>query len=59
VAFYVPLGCRGILLRIGTRLIGICGGFVYWRAWHRRRLSSGSPAVAVRVPEPGDPELQP
>ena len=36
MAYYVPLGPRGILLRIGTRLIGILGGLVYWRASRRR-----------------------
>jgi hypothetical protein len=39
VAYYVSLGSRGILLRIGTSLISIVGGLVYWRASRRRRLS--------------------
>jgi hypothetical protein len=39
VAYYVSLGSRGILLRIGTSLIAILGGLVYWRASRRRRLS--------------------
>src|SRR5262249_32394058 len=38
VAFYVPLGPRGFILRIGTFLIGILGGAVYrvdgWRRGH-------------------------
>ena len=29
MAFYVPLGPRGVLLRIGTFVIGILGGLVY------------------------------
>ena len=29
MAFYVPLGPRGILFRLGTVLIGIVGGLVY------------------------------
>ena len=29
MAFYVPLGPRGLLFRIGTFLIGIWGGLVY------------------------------
>ena len=32
MAFYVPLGPRGVLFRIGTFLIGVLGGVVYWRA---------------------------
>jgi hypothetical protein len=36
VAFYVPLGVRGILFGIGTFLIGVMGGWVYWRASRRR-----------------------
>jgi hypothetical protein len=36
VAFYVPLGPRGVLLRIGTFVIGIWGGLVYGRASRRR-----------------------
>lgn len=53
MAYYVPLGSRGILLRIGTRLIGIAGGMVYWRA-SRRRSSAALPlpiALTVLVPE--------
>ncbi len=29
MAFYVPLGPRGLLFRIGTFVIGIWGGLVY------------------------------
>ena len=32
MAFYVPLGPRGLLFRIGTFVIGIWGGLVYGRA---------------------------
>jgi hypothetical protein len=38
VAFYVPLGPRGILLRLGTFVIGIWGGLVYNQASRRRAL---------------------
>jgi hypothetical protein len=38
VAFYVPLGPRGILFQLGTALITIFGGWVYWRASRRRAL---------------------
>jgi hypothetical protein len=39
VAYYVPLGPRGILLRIGTSLIGVLNRMIYWRASRRRRLT--------------------
>lgn|GEM_PF-3102445 len=37
--YYVPLGPRGLILRFGTMLIGVLGGFVYWRASRRRAAS--------------------
>lgn len=41
MAFYVPLGLRGLILRIGTLLIGIWGAVVYrinyWRRGVNRR----------------------
>jgi hypothetical protein len=54
VAYYVPLGPRGFLLRIGTGLIGMFGGLVYWRDSRRRSispLSLPSTPLAVLVPE--------
>jgi hypothetical protein len=39
MAFYVPLGPRGFLFNLGTLLIGIFGGWVYWRASRRRSVS--------------------
>jgi hypothetical protein len=36
VAFYVPLGPRGIIFRLGTFVIGIWGGLVYRLAYRRR-----------------------
>ncbi len=39
MAYYVPLGPRGVILRIGTCLIGILGGLVYRIAASRRRLA--------------------
>ena len=41
--FYVPLGPRGLLFRLGSLLTGITGGFVYWRAC-RRRAKAPAPA---------------
>jgi hypothetical protein len=38
VAFYVPLGPRGLILRFGTVLIGLLGRVIYWRASRRRAL---------------------
>jgi len=46
VSFYVPLGPRGVLFRIGTLIIGVLGGLVYWRASRRRAL------LPLPVPEP-------
>ena len=36
MAFYVRLGPRGAILRVGTLLIGVFGGLAYWRASRRR-----------------------
>jgi hypothetical protein len=58
VAYYVSLGSRGILLGIGTRLISLVGGLVYWRASRRRRLTPTHRAVVVLMPElEGTPPL--
>ena len=51
MAYYVSLGSRGILLGIGTRLISIVGGLVYWRASRRRRLTPARLAAVVLLPE--------
>ena len=63
MAYYVSLGSRGILLRIGTRVITILGGLVYWRASRRRRLSPTPLAAVILLPEfnpaPMDPEAPP
>ena len=39
MAFYVPLGPRGVILRIGTLLIGFMGGLVYRVAASRRGMA--------------------
>jgi hypothetical protein len=46
VAFYVPLGPRGALFRIGTLIISLTGGLSYWWACRRR------PVVPLPIPEP-------
>jgi hypothetical protein len=52
VAFYVPLGPRGLLFRIGTFVIGICGGLVYGLACRRRGLMAPSPQpLTVSIPD--------
>lgn len=38
MAYYVPLGPRGLMLRFGTALLGVLGGLVYLRASRRRAL---------------------
>jgi len=44
VAFYVPLGPRGLLFRLGTFVIGIWGGQVYRLAYRRRAIMLPCPA---------------
>ncbi len=52
MAFYVPLGPRGALLRIGTFIIGILGGFVYRLACRRRGLSGPIPQpLTIPLPD--------
>ena len=45
MAFYVPIGPRGILFRVGTVLIGWLGSAAYRRAHRRRRLDAAAAAV--------------
>ena len=47
MAFYVPLGPRGVLLRLGTFLIGIWGGLVYQVGYWRRGLIAHTPEPLV------------
>jgi hypothetical protein len=52
VAFYVPLGPRGLLFRIGTFVIGIWGGLVYGRAYRRRGLGMPVPQpLTISIPD--------
>ena len=49
--FYVPLGVRGLLLRLGTFLIGILGGFVYRQAARRRGQTAANPPLSLALAE--------
>jgi hypothetical protein len=52
VAYYVPLGPRGLILRIGTVLIGLLGGMVYRLASRRRALAGPMPQpLAIPLPD--------
>lgn len=51
MAFYVPLGPRGFLFRLGTLWIGILGGCVYWRASRRRSLNAAPSTLTFDLPE--------
>ncbi len=50
--FYVPLGVRGFLLRLGTFVIGVFGGVVYRQAASRRsELIPSNPSLSVALAE--------
>jgi hypothetical protein len=51
VAFYVPLGPRGLLLRLGTFVIGIWGGLIYRLASRRRELGASHPPLSIVLPD--------
>ena len=52
MAFYVPLGPRGLLFRLGTFVIGIWGGLVYGRACRRRALMMRPPGpLTITIPD--------
>jgi hypothetical protein len=52
VAFYVPLGPRGLLFRIGTFVIGVYGGLVYGLACRRRgMLAPGHQPLTISLPD--------
>jgi len=42
MAFYVKLGPRGLIFRLGTWWIGVIGRVVYWRSC-RKRMQSPHP----------------
>lgn len=45
MAFYVPLGPRGGVFRLGTFLIGIMGGMAYRKAYRRREPAFINPTL--------------
>ena len=51
MAFYVKLGPRGVLFRIGTVLIGCMGSLVYWRASRRRGMMMRAARLAPALVE--------
>jgi hypothetical protein len=51
MAYYVPLGPRGILMRLGSLVLAVAGGLVYWRSSRRR---SGIPAPLTVYPRASD-----
>ena len=42
MAFYVPVGSRGVLLRVGNLLNGALGALAYWRGHRRRARRAGN-----------------
>lgn len=53
MAFYVPLGPRGVVFRIGTLLIGLIGSTIYRRG-HRRRRAEPSVGTSTSTPTATD-----
>lgn len=51
MAYYVPLGPRGALLRIGTFLIDVLGKLVYSRAYRRRDHRAPDPILTISLPD--------
>jgi hypothetical protein len=51
VPFYVPLGPRGLIFRLGTFVIGIWGGVVYRMASRRRMMVPIHQPLTISLPE--------
>ncbi len=51
MAYYVPLGPRGFLMKLGSLVLVVAGGLVYWRA---SRYRSEMPARLVAFPPETD-----
>lgn len=46
--YYVPLGIRGVVLRVGTALIGVLGGLTYWWSSRKRDRLGRDSVVSLR-----------
>lgn len=51
--FYVPLGPRGLIFRLGTLLVGVPAAWIYWRDSRRRILRPVPLTLPVVVPGRG------
>lgn len=51
--YYVPLGVRGLILRVGAYLTGIVGSFIYWRGARRRAGARRAATGVVAGPHRG------
>lgn len=51
MAYYVKLGPRGALLRIGTFLIDILGSVAYFRSYRRRDHRAPNPTLTITIPD--------
>ncbi|APW59424.1 hypothetical protein [Paludisphaera borealis] len=49
MVFYVPLGPRGGVLRLGTFVIGILGGMAYRQTCRRRDMAFSNPTLPVHL----------
>ena len=47
--FYVPVGPKGFVFRLGTFLIGIVGPIGYWRSRRRRGPTAPIPALSDKT----------
>jgi len=46
--FYVPVGPRGIVFRIGMVATGVLGSLTYWHASRRRSATPTEPSSPAR-----------
>ena len=51
MAFYVPLGPRGLVFRLGTMIISVTGAVRYWLAYRRRPALITACLATVPVPD--------
>jgi hypothetical protein len=49
VVFYVQLGPRGGVLRVGTFLIGIMGSLAYRQTYRRRDMGFSNPTLPLHL----------